>query len=417
MEERHTLRRGMSPFEACRVAYQGITSNKMRSFLTTLGIIIGVSAVIVMVSLGQGAAKATKEAIAKLGTNTLSVRPNQQRSGGVNQGAGSNVNLKMEDVEIVRKLPTVKAVSPEKRGSGSLIFGNQNTRGDVRGVTPEFFSIRNQPLAEGHYVTEEDVRRKAKVTVIGDNIREELFGGVQATGKNLKINGQNFKVVGVLQYRGGGWNSPDDQVAIPVTTAMSRVFGEDWINGMSVQAKSEDVMQQAQIDIQEALAKAHRVPPDEDYDTQVFNQADITESANQQGAFLTMLLTGIALVSLLVGGIGIMNIMLVSVTERTREIGIRKAIGAKRKDILYQFMIESLTLSVVGGLIGIALGVGIALWMARPAELGGLGYPILLTLPPIVVSFCFSAMVGIFFGIYPAVKASKLDPIVALRYE
>jgi ABC-type antimicrobial peptide transport system permease subunit len=389
----------------------------MRSFLTTLGIIIGVSAVIVMVSLGQGAAKATKEAISKLGTNVLSVRPNQQRSGGVNQGAGSNVNLKMEDVDIVRKLANVKAVSPEKRGSGSLKFGNQNTRASIMGVSPEFFAIRNQPLADGRLFTDEDLRRKAKVVVIGDNVREELFGGVQATGKNLKINGQNFLVVGVLKYRGGGWNSPDDQVAIPVTTAMMRVFGEDWISGMSVQAKSEDLMTQTQTDLQEALAKAHRVPSDEDYDTQVFNQADITESADQQGAFLTMLLTGIALVSLLVGGIGIMNIMLVSVTERTREIGIRKAIGAKRKDILYQFLIESLTLSIVGGLIGIALGVGISLWMARPAELGGLGYPILLTLPPIVVSFCFSAMVGIFFGIYPAVKASKLDPIVALRYE
>jgi len=261
------------------------------------------------------------------------------------------------------------------------------------------------------------MQRNSKVAIIGDGVREQLFGSLQATGKYMKVNGQNFKVLGVIKPRGGGWRSPDDQIVIPVTTAMVRVFGEDNITGMSVQAVSAEKMNDAQQEIEDAMRKAHKTKPDEDSDVQIFNQADLTESASQQSGFLTMLLAGIALVSLLVGGIGIMNIMLVSVTERTREIGIRKAIGAKRKDILSQFLIESITLSLVGGLIGIGLGVGAALWMGRPSDSGGLGFPMLLSLPPIIVSFTFAAMVGIFFGIYPAMKASALDPIVALRHE
>ena len=407
----------MSPIEACRVAFQGLMANKMRSFLTMLGIIIGVGAVIIMVSLGQGAAKATKEAISKLGTNALNVWPNQEKSGGVGQGMGSAKTLKMEDADVVRKLPTIKAVAPEYRGNAQAKFQDQNTRTNVIGSTPEYFSIRNMPIAEGKYFDQDDVRRKTKVAVIGDNVKNDLFGDIQPTGKFIKINGQNFKVVGVIKSRGGGWRSPDDQITVPISTAMTRIFGVDYLGSLNVQAKSDDVMMKAQQDIEDAINKAHKVRPDEDSDVRIFNQADISESANQQSAFLTMLLTGIALVSLIVGGIGIMNIMLVSVTERTREIGIRKAIGAKRLDILSQFLIESLTLSIVGGIIGILIGVGVSLWMGRPAELGGLGYPMQLSLPPILVSFFFSAFVGIFFGSYPAIKASQLDPIVALRYE
>ncbi|MBW3624605.1 MAG: ABC transporter permease [Armatimonadetes bacterium] len=414
---RHSQRRGMSPLEACRVAFQGLTANKMRSFLTMLGIIIGVSAVIVMVSLGQGAAKATREAISRLGTNVLSVNPNAQQRGGVSQGLGSAQTMKIEDVDVIRQLPGVKAVSPEYRDRSQAKFQSQNTSTNVMGVSPEYFEIRNLPLAEGKIFDEDDVKRKAKVAVIGDEVRENLFGSIQATGKYIKLGGQNFKVVGVLKYRGGGWMSPDDRVMVPVSTAMVRVFGVNHLSGMSVQAVSQEKMRDLQFEIEQAMKRAHKLRPEDEADVRIFNQADISESADQQSGFLTMLLSGIALVSLLVGGIGIMNIMLVSVTERTREIGIRKAIGAKRKDILYQFLIESVTLSVVGGLIGIALGVGAALWMARPADQGGLGYPMLLTLPPIVISFCFSALVGIFFGIYPAFKASRLDPIVALRYE
>jgi putative ABC transport system permease protein len=410
--------RGMSFAEAFRVAFQGLMANKLRSILTMLGIIIGVGSVIVMVSLGQGVAKATREAIQKMGTNVLSVMPQSQMRGGVSQGLGSSQNLTLEDVDYVKKAPYVKVVVPEARGSGTLKYQNQNTKTTVYGATPEYFEIRNMPLAEGKFFTDDDVKRKAKVVVLGDTVRETLFGSLQAVGKYVKLNGQNFQVVGTVQKRGGGgWRNPDDQVTIPVTTAMRRVFGQDYINGMSVQATSEDKMIQAEEEVTLAISRAHKLRPDEPPDVRVFNQADMLETAGEQSTFLTMLLAGIALVSLIVGGIGIMNIMLVSVTERTREIGIRKAIGAKRKDILYQFLIESVTLSLVGGLMGIGLGVGVSVWMGRPQDEGGFGFPMLLSAAPMIVSFVFSALVGIFFGIYPAVKASRLDPIEALRYE
>jgi len=412
-------RRGISFLEGFRVAIQGLMANKLRSFLTMLGVIIGVSAVIVMISLGQGAGQATRQAIQRLGTNVLTVMPGSLMMGGVSQGLGSAQNLKLEDVDFLLKTcPSVKAATPEVRGSATVKFRNQNTRTSVVGAWPEYFEIRNLPIASGKAFNKDDVRRRAKVVVIGDNVRETLFGATDPIGKYIKLNGQSFKVVGVTQKRGAsGFRSPDDQVTIPVTTAMRRVFGMDYLNSISVQAVSEEKMNEAQTEVEQALAKAHKLGPNEEPDVRIFNQADITESAAQQSKFLTMLLAGIALVSLVVGGIGIMNIMLVSVTERTREIGIRKAIGAKQRDILYQFIIESMTLSVVGGLIGIALGVGVSLWMGRPASSGGLGFPMMLTMPPILVSFSFSVLVGMFFGIYPAVKASRLDPIEALRYE
>jgi putative ABC transport system permease protein len=413
------IRRGMGVAEAFRVAFEGLMANKMRSFLTMLGIIIGVSAVIVMVSLGQGVAKATKESIARLGTNMINVRPNSQSVRGVSMGVGSLQTLKLEDAETVLKAcPAVKAVSPVVRSNGQVKYRNANTVAGIYGTGPDYFQIRNLPIAKGHGFTDDDVRRKAKVAVIGHNIAETLFSRSDPINKYMKINGQNFKVVGVVQKRGdSGFRSPDDEVTIPVTTAMQRVFGQDYLDSLTIQAVSEERMLEAQDQILAALRKAHRLRPDEESDVRVMNQADITESANQQTTFLTMLLAGIAFVSLIVGGIGIMNIMLVSVTERTREIGIRKAIGAKRRDIRYQFLIESITLSLVGGLIGIGLGVGVSLWMALPADRGGLGFPMLLSTPPIVVAFAFSALVGTFFGMYPAVKASALDPIEALRYE
>jgi putative ABC transport system permease protein len=415
----HRGRRGMSILEAFRVALQGLTANKLRSFLTMLGIIIGVGSVIVMVALGQGVAKASQEAIAKLGTNVLSVIPNSQMRGGVSQGLGSQQTLKMEDADALKKgCPSIKEVAPEYRGNGTVKFQNQNTKTTVFGSTPNYFEIRNAHVAEGRIFTDDDVKRRAKVAVLGDNVRETLFGSIQAVGKYIKVNGQSFKVVATLKKQGGmGFRNPDDQITIPVTTATMRVFGVTYLSSMSVQAVSPDKMADAQDEIMQAMHKAHKLRADEEPDVRIFNQADLTESANAQSTFLTMLLTGIALVSLIVGGIGIMNIMLVSVTERTREIGIRKAIGAKRKDILYQFLIESVTMSLVGGLMGIGIGVGVSLWMSMPQDSGGLGFPMTLTPLPMIVSFCVSALVGIFFGIYPAMKASGLDPIEALRYE
>ena len=411
-------RRGLSAAEAFRIALQGLVANKLRAFLTMLGIIIGVGSVIVMIALGQGVAQASQASIQKLGTNVLTIMPNRQMRGGVSQGLGSSQTLKLPDLDVVLKCPSVKAASAEYGGSGQVKFQNQNTRTQIQGALPDYFQIRNMPINAGRGFTSDDVRRKARVAVLGDNMRETLFGGISPIGKSIRINGQGFQVIGVVARRGAsGFRSPDDQVTIPVTTAMRRLFGVDYLSSITVQAVSADKMSIAQDEAMQALAKAHKQQPGDEPDVRVFNQGDLMESANQQSGFLTMLLAGIALVSLVVGGIGIMNIMLVSVTERTREIGIRKAIGAKRKDILYQFLIESVTLSLVGGLMGIGGGVGIALWMARPADEGGVGFPMMLTPQPIIISFVFSAIVGIFFGIYPAFKASALDPIEALRYE
>jgi putative ABC transport system permease protein len=409
----------MSSAEAFRVAFQGLAANKLRALLTMLGIIIGVSSVIVMVALGQGVANATQEQIKKLGTNVLTVIPQSQMRGGVSQGLGSQQTLKLADVEVVKKLsPSVKEVVPEYRGNGTVKHRSANTKTTVFGATPEYFVVRNLPFAAGKSFTAADVKQKAKVCVLGYTVADTLFGSSQAVGKTIKINSQSFRVVGVITKRGGMmFRNPDDQVTIPVTTAMRRLFGVDYLGSLSVQSVSEDTMSKAQEEVQAAIARAHKVDNPADADIRVFSQGDLSESAAQQSAFLTMLLAGIALVSLVVGGIGIMNIMLVSVTERTREIGIRKALGAKRRDILYQFLIESVTLSLVGGLLGIGFGIGVSALMAMPQDQGGAGFPMMVSAAPIIVSFFFSAFVGIFFGIYPAMKASRLDPIEALRYE
>jgi putative ABC transport system permease protein len=412
-------RGGMSLTEAFRVAFQGLTANKLRAFLTMLGIIIGVAAVIITMALGMGAAQAAQDAIRKLGTNVLTIIPNSQQHSGVSQGLGSQQNMKLEEVPAVKKLcPSVKEISAEYRGNAQVKYQNQNTRTTIQGATPEYFEMRNLPMAKGRGFTDQEVRHRAKVAVIGDSVRDQLFGSDDALGKTIKMNGQNFTVIGLTVPRGGvPFRNPDDQVTIPVSTAMRRVFGSLYLSSLTVQAKDEKLMLQAEDEVINAYRKIHRLRPEDPPDVRVFNQADISESAAQQSQVMTMLLAGIALISLIVGGIGIMNIMLVSVTERTREIGIRKAIGAKRKDILYQFLIESVTLSLVGGIIGIGLGVGASLWMARPAGSGGLGFPMLITVSPMILSFASAAGVGVFFGIYPAMKASRLDPIEALRYE
>ncbi|MCC2669861.1 MAG: ABC-type antimicrobial peptide transport system,permease component [Armatimonadetes bacterium] len=412
-------RSGLSAAEAFRIALQGLGANKLRAFLTMLGIIIGVASVIVMVALGQGVAQATQQSIQKLGTNVLTVMPNRQMRGGVSQGLGSAQSLKLEDLEaVLRESPSVRSISAEYGSSGQVKYENQNTRTNIQGALPEYFGIRNLPISRGRAFTKDEVRRKARVAVLGDSVRETLFGGISPLGKFVKVNGQSFQVVGVVARRGaGGFRSPDDQITIPVTTAMRRVFGVDYLSSMTIQAVTAGQMGDAQEEVMRALAKVHRQPAGAEPDVRVFNQADLMESANQQSSFLTMLLAGIALVSLVVGGIGIMNIMLVSVTERTREIGIRKAIGAKRRDILYQFLIESVTLSLVGGLVGIGAGIGISLWLALPPDAGGVGFPMLLNPGPMILSFGFSAVVGVFFGIYPAMKASALNPIQALRHE
>ena len=415
-------RRGLSVLEMFRIAFNGLAANKMRAFLTMLGVIIGVSAVIVMLALGEGAADATRKTIEKLGTNRLWVRPENEKTRGINQGAESGLALTLQDAELVRKrCRYALSVAPEYRGGGIRVkYQNSNTSTEIYGSTPEYFKIRALTLQEGRIFTEAEIQQRARVAVLGHEVWEELFKGSSPLGKQVRIAGQPFTVIGLLKKQGAmPYGNRDDHVAIPLSTAMRRLFGaeRDRIRGMSVEAVSQERMRDLEEEIHQVIAKAHKRKDTDPPDIRIHNQADIMESADQQSGFLTMLLAGIALVSLVVGGIGIMNIMLVSVTERTREIGIRKALGAKRKHILYQFLIESIALSLGGGAAGILFGIAVAWWMSLPNDQGGLGFPMLLTLPPIVVSFCFSGMVGIFFGIYPALKASALDPIEALRYE
>lgn len=413
------IRHGMRASEAWRVALQALAANRLRSFLTMLGVIIGVGSVVVMIGLGQGAAQATQLAIQQLGTNVLTVMPGSQTRGGVSQGLGSVQTMKLTDVNVILKnCPSVAKACGEYRGNGTVQFKQANSRTTIQGGEVEYFSIHNIPIAQGRGFTGPEVRRRAQVAVIGDNIRETLFGNSQPVGKTLKINGRNFEVIGVAARRGaGGFRNPDDQVTVPVTTAMVRLFGVVYLNSISVQAVSLGRMDEAQREVLQALAKQHGLKPGDEPDVRVFNQADLLDSANQQSGFLTSLLSGIALVSLLVGGIGIMNIMLVSVTERTHEVGIRKSVGAKRRDILAQFLIEAVALSLSGGLVGILGAIGVAWWMSQPTERGGLAFPMLLTPTPMLVAFGFSALIGVFFGIYPAMKAASLNPIDAMRYE
>jgi putative ABC transport system permease protein len=407
-------RSGMSLWEAVRVALASLASNKLRSFLTMLGIIIGVAAVITTISIGQGANKATQDQIAKLGTNVLTVFPGQQRTGSVSLGMGSRMTLTLEDADAVaRQCPSVKQVAPEYSSRGRLKFQNQNTSTSIMGTTPEYVEVRNFEMNQGRFFTDSDVKRRAKIVVLGDSVRDTLFGNINPIGKNLKLNGQSFRVVGTFKLKGGGgFRNPDDQVYIPITTAMRRVFGVDYIGSMGVQAVSTDKMASALEETETLIRKLHRTMPNEQSDIRIFNQADLMDTAEQTNRTITILLAAIGGISLFVGGIGIMNIMLVSVTERTREIGIRKALGAKRSDILNQFLIEALMMSLVGGLIGTGIGLTapaiISLWA---------GWPTLVSPGPVLLSFSVAAAVGMFFGIYPAVKAASLSPIEALRYE
>jgi putative ABC transport system permease protein len=403
----------MSPFESVLIALNGLLANKLRSLLTMLGIIIGVASVIAMMAIGEGAARATQDQIALMGTNVLIVFPGSQRGGRISFGMGSANTLKMDDVEAIEKeCSAVAQVAPEVNRALQIKFQNQNTRTTVRGTTPNFPEIRNYKIKEGRFLTKDDVERRAKVAILGPETAETLFGALQPVGKRIKVGGQSFTVVGVFKPKGAqGWQNPDDQVYVPVSTALRRLFGQDNLGSLSVQARSPTVMDQAQKQLEDLFRRRHKLGPNEDLDVVVRNQAEISETASALAKTMSTLLAGIASVSLLVGGIGIMNIMLVSVTERTKEIGLRKAIGAKRKDVLLQFLIESVTVSLVGGLIGVGVGIGTA--VVLPKE----DWPTVLKPEFIVMSFGFAAAIGIFFGLYPAVKASRLNPIDALRYE
>jgi putative ABC transport system permease protein len=405
----------MNFVESLRVSFRSIQTNKLRSFLTMLGIIIGVSAVIAMVAIGEGASNNVTSQINGLGSNLLIVTPGQARQGQISLGAGSLQTLTLEDAEAIAKNESVAGVAPSVNGRAQLVWRNQNYSTSLEGTTESFPEVRNTEVQSGRFFTHFEVKGRARVAVVGTEVISNLFGdaGANPIGQTIQINRIPFTIIGILKSKGSsGITNHDDKVIVPITTAMDRLTGRKNVGSIFVSAKSSDEMWQAQYDVQNTLRARHNLKPKEENDFQIRSQTDILSTAQGVTSVMTALLSGIAAISLVVGGIGIMNIMLVSVTERTREIGIRKAVGATRWDIQRQFLIESVTLSLLGGIAGILLGVG-AVWLI--GNLAGLATSI--SIAPMLYAFLSSMLVGVIFGVYPARKASRLKPIDALRYE
>ena len=395
-------------------AVEALRANKGRSVLTTLGIIIGVAAVIILVALGQGTAAQVNQRLAGLGTNVINVTPGSASTGGAQAGAGTAVTLKAEDAVALRAIPEIARLTPIVSGSAQLIAGNRNWQSRISAVAPDYQQIQNWQIASGSFFTDQDNDAARNVAVIGQTVARNLFPNASPLGQTMRIRNVPFTVIGVLATKGSSFGGDqDDTVMVPFRTGQVRLFGATAINSIAIQVgKAEDmdmVLQRATL----LLRDRHRLQPNQVSDFSIRNNNDIIATVSGITQTLTLFLGGVAAVSLIVGGIGIMNIMLVSVTERTREIGIRMAIGARPGDIMAQFLVEAVMLSLLGGLIGIAIGVGVAM-----------GIPLVLTsfttvvpVNAVMISFGFAAMVGIFFGAYPARKASRLDPIDALRHE
>jgi putative ABC transport system permease protein len=395
-------------------AIEALRANKGRAVLTALGIIIGVAAVIVMVALGQGASAQVNSRLAGLGTNVLTVMPGSAQSSGVWTGAGSLTTLKAEDAEAIRsEVESVSRISPVVNGGAQVIFGSQNWQTRIQGVTPDYQQIQNWQLASGGFFSPQDEANAASVAVIGQTVARNLFpNGADPVGQLIRVRNVPMTVVGVLASKGStGFGDQDDVILIPFRTGQLRLFGSNAISSIQVQTDQADQMAAASGAIQQLLRQRHRLQPRQADDFTVRSSNDLIQTAQGVTQTLTMLLGGVAAVSLIVGGIGIMNIMLVSVTERTREIGIRMAIGARPGDVLAQFLVEALLLAALGGLLGIGLGLGLSALVARLA-----GWPTVVSSGSIGLSFGFAAAIGIFFGLYPARKAAALNPIDALRH-
>jgi len=400
-----------------RVAFRALVRNKMRAALTMLGIIIGVAAVIAMVSIGQGASASVQAQIESIGTNLLFVSAGAQNVGGVRSGTGDTGTntLTVDDLDAIkREVPSVSMVTPNVNARSQLVAGNMNWNTGVTGVSEQYPEIRKWPVASGSFFTDADVRTAARVIVIGQTLADNLYPGQDPIGQDIRVMNLPFRIVGVMLRKGQDpqGRDQDDVAFAPYTTVQKKILGRDRIQIAFVSAISQDATYTAQSQITDLLRQRHKLTASEPDDFTVRNMTDVAEAANETSKTMTILLACIAGVSLLVGGIGIMNIMLVSVTERTREIGIRMAIGARSSAVRSQFLIESIVLSLTGGAIGIILGVVLSLVI--PAFLG---WPTLVSMMAIVGSVLFSAAVGIFFGYYPARKAASLDPIDALRYE
>lgn len=405
-------------FASLRIALRGLMVNKMRSSLTMLGIIIGVGAVIAMIAVGSGAKKKIADQIASMGSNILIVLSGSSTSGGMRFGAGTVPTLTVEDSKaILSEIPGVKDVAPHISGVAQIIYGNQNWSTVVFGTIPELLSIREWSLHSGRAFTQQDLDGAAKVCLLGKTVVDNLFGGIDPIGQIVRIKKVPFTVIGVLAAKGqSAWGTDqDDTIFVPLTTAQKRLFGQQFpgmVRVITVQASEPEVMKTVEEQITELLRQRHRIQPGQDNDFSVRNLTEVASSAEESARVMSLLLGAIASISLIVGGIGIMNIMLVSVTERTREIGIRIAVGAKSKDILLQFLIESLVLSLVGGTLGIGIGIGGTLILSSFTQ-----WPVLFSIEAILLAFFFAGSVGVFFGFYPARKASLLNPIEALRYE
>ena len=402
-------------WQTALIALRALRRNKMRSMLTALGIIIGVASVVAMVAVGNGAQARITSQVSALGQNLLTVFAGSKKSGGVNSGLGSASAITLADASAIqREVPDVAAVSPEVSVTAQAIANGRNWSTTVVGESQDYLRIRDWKLAAGSMFNDSDIRSAAKIAVIGSKTANELFGPLNPVGQSVRIKNIPFTIVGLLESKGAGMGgaNQDDRILIPYTTAMKRITGDRYLRSVNVEIRSSDRMDIAQQQITSLLRQRHRLTSDQSDDFNIFNQKEIADTVNSISKIITLLLGSIAGISLVVGGIGIMNIMLVSVTERTREIGIRIAVGAQPGDIRLQFLIEAVTLSLLGGLIGVLCGVGASHLVGMVAD-----FKAVVSTGSIILAFGVSSAIGIFFGFYPAHKAAALDPIVALRYE
>ena len=415
VESSKKLKRGIEFFDYLRQAVSAMLSHRMRAFLSILGILIGVAAVIAMLAIGQGSKEAIEKQLASLGSNLLMVRPGATRSGGIASQAGVTTRFTLQDDAAIKKMSEyVSRSSPSVTGRGQIVYGSKNWNTQVEGVGVDYAELRAAVPTIGRFFTEDEVKMRNKVVLLGNTVVKEVFGEDNPIGETIKINLINFKIIGILPTKGaGGFHDQDDTVVIPITTAMYRVLGKEYIDSIYVEAKDASLIDATQEEITKLIIKQHRLITNEQKDSfQIFNMSDIKKTLESTTQTMSILLGAIAAISLLVGGIGIMNIMLVSVTERTREIGLRKAIGANNKDIMTQFLIEAILMSLIGGLAGVILGSGSAVIITMVAK-----WSVKISLSSIILATVFSLIVGVVFGIWPARKASQLDPIEALRYE